>query len=152
MISSARTPVPHAMMRTFSLPWYGLGSSAEMLTPLAIPLTGASTLSVVLSPTALIAAGAMFLIRVRKMTNVDADARMREGREQELRAKQDNSPFAISREGGMRIGARSSLTWRRRTSRYLMTGPWQVPTPLSLKVAGPVGCAGSFNADSKSHP
>lgn len=34
------------------LPWYGLGSGAEMLKPLAIPLTGAPTLSVVLSLTA----------------------------------------------------------------------------------------------------
>ncbi|MFZ0744666.1 MAG: hypothetical protein WAM85_09665 [Terracidiphilus sp.] len=50
------------------LPWYGLGLGAEMQKPLAIPLTGAPTLSVVLSLTALIVVGAMFLIRVRKMT------------------------------------------------------------------------------------
>jgi hypothetical protein len=39
-----------------------------------------------------IVAGAIFLIRVRKMTIVGADARMRKGREQELRAKQENVP------------------------------------------------------------
>jgi hypothetical protein len=44
--------------------------------------------SVVLSLTALIATGATFLIGVRKMATVGADARMRKGREQELRAKQ----------------------------------------------------------------
>jgi hypothetical protein len=59
------------------LHWYGLGSGAEMLKPLAIPLTGAPTLLVVLSLTAPIVAGAIFLIRVRKMTIVGADARMR---------------------------------------------------------------------------
>ena len=48
------------------LPWFGLDSGAEMLEPLAIPVTGAPTLSVVLSLTARIVAGAMFLMRVRK--------------------------------------------------------------------------------------
>jgi|SRR5580658_2927415 hypothetical protein len=75
------------------LPWPGLGSSVERLKPLAIPLTGAATLSVVLSLTAPIVAGAMFLIRIRKMMIVGADARMRKGREQELRARQKKFPL-----------------------------------------------------------
>ncbi len=82
------------------LPWYGLGPGAEMLKPLAIPLTGALTPSVVLSLAALLVAGSMFLIRVRKMTIVSADARMRKGREQELRAKQGKFPLRdFSRRG-----------------------------------------------------
>jgi hypothetical protein len=48
-----------------------------------------------------------------------------------VRGKRSSS-FVISREGGMRTEARSSLTWRRRSGRYLLTGPWHVPTPLSL--------------------
>ena len=38
-------------------------------------------------------------MRVREMTIGGADAGMRKGREQELRANQESSPFAISREG-----------------------------------------------------
>jgi hypothetical protein len=64
-----------------------------MRKPLSILLTGAPTLSVVLSLTALIAAGAIFLIRVRKMTIVGADARMGKGREQELIAKREKFPL-----------------------------------------------------------
>ena len=71
-----------------------------MLRSLAIALTGAPTLSVVMCLTALIVAGAMFLIRVRKMTIVGADARMGKGREQELRAKQEKFPLRdFSRRG-----------------------------------------------------
>lgn len=65
--------------------------------------------------------------------SLGADARMRKGREQELIAKQEKSPFAISREGGIGTEARVKPTWRRRSDRYLLTGPWQVPTPVSLK-------------------
>jgi hypothetical protein len=114
------------------LPWYGLRSGAEMQKPLAISLTGASALSVVFSLTALILAGAMFLIRVRKMTIVGADARMRKGREQELTAKQEKFPHRDLSRWEMRAEARSSLTWRRRSDRYHLTGPWHLPTPLSL--------------------
>ena len=46
------------MMRTLSCAGMVLRSGAEMLTPLAIPLTGAAKPSVVLSLTALIVAGA----------------------------------------------------------------------------------------------
>jgi len=64
-----------------------------------ISLVGAPTLSAVSSLTALIEA--MFLMRVRKLTMADTDVRMRKGREQELRARHESSPFAISREGGI---------------------------------------------------
>jgi hypothetical protein len=79
MISSADSCSTRHDANVF-LPWYGLGSGAEMLKPLAIPLTGAPTLSVVLSLTALIVAGYV-LIRVRKMTIAGADERIRKGRE-----------------------------------------------------------------------
>jgi hypothetical protein len=71
-----------------------------MLKPLAITLTGAATLSVVLS---LIAAdnGWRYVPHMRKkMSIAGTDARMRNCREQELRARQEKFPLRdLSRRG-----------------------------------------------------
>src|SRR5580693_7400662 len=49
-------------------------------------------------------------------------------------------PSRSHAKGGMRTATWSRPMWYRRSGYHLLTGPWQVPTPLSLKVGGPVGC------------
>src|ERR1700722_4294136 len=56
---------------------------------------------------------------------------------------EDPHPSRNAAEGG-----ESQLTCQRQTQNLLL-GPWQTPTPLSLKT--PAGAPGSSSADSKSH-
>ena len=67
------------------------------------------------------------------MSIVGADARMRKGREQELRAKQEKFPLRnFSRRGIAYQKENAKPELMGLSGPHRLTGPWQEPWPLSV--------------------